>query len=151
MSRRERERQPQSLMSQIQPEEYSSLLREVKERVRASQLRALRAVNSELVSLYFDIGRLIVQRQEGTTWGRGVVKQLAADLRAEFPGVSGFFERNLWYAREFFRVYMDQEKLQPMVAEVDYAHDFLWCKGSFLGFRRSGKTRTVGARNWLGA
>ncbi len=112
-------------MSQIQPEEYASLLRAVKERVRASQLRALRAVNSELVSLYFDIGRLIVQRQEGATWGRGVVKQLAADLRAEFPGVGGFSERNLWYAREFFRVYDGQEKLQPLVAEIGWAHNLV--------------------------
>ncbi len=112
-------------MSQIQPEEYASLLRAVEERVRASQLRALRAVNSELVSLYFDIGRLIVQRQEGATWGRGVVKQLAADLRAEFPGVGGFSERNLWYAREFFRVYDGQEKLQPLVAEIGWAHNLV--------------------------
>ncbi len=112
-------------MSQIQREEYASLLREVKERVQGAQLHALRAVNSELVSLYFDIGRLVAHRQEGATWGRGVVQQLAADLRAEFPGVGGFSESNLWRMRQFFLVYEGQQKLAPLVREIGWAHNIL--------------------------
>ena len=69
---------------------YHALLIEIKERIRSAQYAALRAVNLELLSLYWDIGRLIVQRQEGATWGRSVVENLAKDLRADFPGISGF-------------------------------------------------------------
>lgn len=75
---------------------YHALLIEIKERIRSAQYAALRAVNLELLSLYWDIGRLIDQRQQGETWGRGVVENLAKDLRAEFPGVGGFTAANLW-------------------------------------------------------
>ena len=56
------------------PESYGALLGEIKERIRAAQYAALRAVNLELLSLYWDIGRLIATRQEGETWGRAVVE-----------------------------------------------------------------------------
>jgi hypothetical protein len=75
---------------------YRALLGEIKERIRSAQYAALRAVNLELLSLYWDIGRLIDQRQQGETWGRAVVENLARDLRAEFPGISGFSAANLW-------------------------------------------------------
>lgn len=77
------------------PEDYGSLLLEVKERIRAAQYRALRAVNKELVGLYRDIGRLIVKRQAGDTWGKSIVQQLAGDLQKEFPGIGGFSASNL--------------------------------------------------------
>jgi predicted nuclease of restriction endonuclease-like (RecB) superfamily len=121
-------------MSQILPEDYVSLLTEVKERVRAAQYEALRTVNKQLVSLYFDIGRLIAERQSGNSYGRSVVRQLSIDLRTEFPAVSGFSERNLWYAREFFLTYNGNEKLQPLVAEIGWAHNILIfekCKDDF--------------------
>jgi hypothetical protein len=71
-------------------ESYGALLHEIKERIRAAQYAALRAVNRELINLYWDIGRLIVERQAGQTWGRSIVQNLAKDLQLEFPGVAGF-------------------------------------------------------------
>jgi len=62
----------------------------VKERVRAAQYAALREVNKELVALYWDIGRMIEERQRGGTWGKSIVMTLAGDLQQEFPGVQGF-------------------------------------------------------------
>lgn len=90
--------------------DYAALLAEVKERVRAAQYEALRAVNKELVGLYWDIGRMIVLRQKGKSWGKAVVERLAADLRAEFPGVNGFSSQNLWYMRQFYIVKLLEEK-----------------------------------------
>jgi hypothetical protein len=72
------------------PADYAGLLALVKERVRSAQYAALKAVNAELVGLYWDIGRMIVERQNAEGWGKAVVENLAADLRAEFPGVGGF-------------------------------------------------------------
>lgn len=112
-------------MSKLVSAEYSSLLREVKERVRAAQYAALRAVNKELVGLYWDIGRLIVERQAGSSWGKAVVERLAADLQAEFPGVGGFSASNLWRMKGFFEVYADSEKLAPLVREISWSHNLV--------------------------
>ncbi len=102
------------------PQDYTALLKEVKERVRAAQYAALRAVNKELIGLYWDIGRMIVGQQEGRSWGKAVVERLAADLRMEFPGVGGFSVQNLWYMRQFYLAYLGNEKLQPLVGEISW-------------------------------
>lgn len=104
-------------------ETYTELLVAVKQRIRAAQYEALRAVNRELVMLYWDIGKMIVTRQQGETWGKSVVEQLAKDLQAEFQGVSGFSAANLWRMRLFFQTYADNEKLAPLVREIGWSHN----------------------------
>src|SRR5215469_17317026 len=88
--------------STLPPDAYGAVLREVKERIRAAQYAALRAVIRVLINLYWDIGRLIVERQSGETWGRSVVQNLAMDLQLEFPGVAGFSAPNLYKIRHFY-------------------------------------------------
>ncbi len=107
------------------PDGYALLLAEVKERVRSAQYAALRAVNKELVGLYWDIGRMIVRRQEGKSWGKAVVERLAADLQADFPGVGGFSASNLWRMKSFFEAYVSSEKLAPLVREIAWSHNLL--------------------------
>jgi len=104
---------------------YPRLLSEIKERIRSAQYEALKAVNKELVGLYWDIGRIIVERQETEGWGKSVVKRLSADLREEFPGVSGFSVQNLWYMRQFYSEYHGNERLQPLVGEIAWAHNLV--------------------------
>lgn len=101
------------------------MLAEVKARILSAQYAALRAVNKELVGLYWDIGRLIVERQKVEGWGKGVVEQLSADLRVAFPGVGGFSVQNLWYMRQFYQEYSATPKLQPLVGEIGWAHNLL--------------------------
>ena len=103
--------------------DYSQLLAEVKERIRSAQYAALKAVNSELVGLYWDLGRMIAERQAGETWGKAVVRKLSDDLRQEFPGVGGFSVSNLWRMKAFFDLYRDQEKLAPLVREIGWSHN----------------------------
>lgn len=103
--------------------DYPVLLAEIKERVRSAQYAALKAVNKELVGLYWDIGRLIVERQGIEGWGKAVVTQLASDLRAEFPGVGGFSASNLWRMKAFFETYSGLEKLAPLVREIGWSHN----------------------------
>ena len=109
----------------ILPADYAVLLGEIKERVRTAQYAALRAVNRELVGLYWDIGRTIVGRQEGKSWGKAVVERLATDLRAEFPGVSGFSASNLWRMKAFYEAYAGSEKLAPLVREIAWSHNLI--------------------------
>jgi predicted nuclease of restriction endonuclease-like (RecB) superfamily len=80
---------------------YAKLLDELKGRIQAAQSRAAMAVNAELVRLYWEIGRTILQRQEAEGWGAKVVDRLAQDLKAAFPAMKGFSSTNLKYMRFF--------------------------------------------------
>ncbi len=104
------------------PLEYAEILAALKERVRSAQYAALKAVNTELVGLYWDIGCMLVERQTDAGWGKGVVQQLAVDLQQAFPGVGGFSASNLWRMKAFFEAYRDQEKLAPLVREIGWSH-----------------------------
>ena len=98
--------------------DYRVLLTELKTRIHAAQYAALRAVNKELLALYWDIGKLIEDRQESEGWGKAVVERLSADLRAEFGEKSGFSVQNLWYMRKFYREYKEVPNLQPLAGEI---------------------------------
>ena len=104
---------------------YAGLLASVKERVRSAQYAALKAVNTELIGLYWDIGRMIVERQAGETWGKAIVQQLATDLQREFSGIGGFSASNLWRMKAFFESYQGIEKLAPLVREIGWSHNIV--------------------------
>lgn len=113
---------------------YTVLLTEVKSRIRSAQYEALKTVNRELISLCWDIGKMIVKRQKGNTWGRGIVERLAKDLQMEFPGIQGFSVRNIWNMRKFYVSYYRNKKLQPLVAEISWSHNLVimeQCKDKF--------------------
>ena len=109
------------------PVKYADLLRSVKERVQTAQYAALKTVNTELVGLYWDIGRMIVERQNGQNGGKGkaAVEQLSSDLRRAFPGIGGFSASNLWRMKAFYESYQSVEKLVPMVREIGWSHNIL--------------------------
>ena len=100
--------------------EYKSFVEDIKKRVRASQYEALKAVNKELIALYWDIGREITDKQKKLGWGKSVVESLAGDLQKEFPGIKGFSSQNLWYMRQFYGEYQGSSILQPMVGEISW-------------------------------
>jgi len=101
--------------------DYKKFLAEVKDRIFKAQYEALKRVNRQLIELYWDIGRMIVERQNEHGWGKSVVEKLADDLQSEFPGIKGFSAQNLWYMRQFFLVYKDNSKLQPLVGEISWS------------------------------
>ena len=105
------------------PDNYRTLLGELKQRIRAAQHRALRQVNTELIGLYLDVGQLIAERQEGGTWGKSIVETLARDLQCEFPGTVGFSVTNLWRMKQFWEAYGRDEKLAPLVREIGWSHN----------------------------
>lgn len=87
------------------PDDYAEFLDSLKRRVRIAQTKAALSVNRQLISLYWDIGRLIVERQERDEWGARVLERLAADLQKALPGVSGFSRTNVFRMRQFFKAY----------------------------------------------
>jgi predicted nuclease of restriction endonuclease-like (RecB) superfamily len=84
---------------------YGSLLTEIKDRIRQAQTRAALSANSEMIAMYWDIGRMIHLRQQMEGWGAGVIPRLTVDLKNELPEIKGFSERNIKRMLTFFREY----------------------------------------------
>jgi len=103
--------------------EYKAFVTEIKAKVYQSQHQALRQVNRELIDLYWEIGRSIVERQEKYGWGKSIVVSLSNDLQSEFPGADGFSEQNLWFMRKFYKKYEGDGKLLQCVREIGWGHN----------------------------
>ncbi len=110
-------------MPKLISEDYKTLFITIKKRVRDAQYAALKAVNKELISLYWDIGRIIVEQQKRKAWGKSVVEKLSQDLQKEFPGMSGFSVQNLWKMKQFYEEYSKNIKLSPVVREISWTHN----------------------------
>ncbi len=91
--------------SDVAPDDFAALLVDVKERILAARTRAVLAVNAELVRLYWEIGRIIDERQRSEGWGAAVIPRLSSALKNELPEVKGFSERNIKRMLAFFREY----------------------------------------------
>jgi predicted nuclease of restriction endonuclease-like (RecB) superfamily len=89
----------------IKDGDYKSWLSDLKSRIRQSQIKAAVRVNTEMLELYWSIGADIVAKQAESVWGSGVIKQLSADLRDEFPDIQGFSLSNLKYMKQFYLFY----------------------------------------------
>jgi predicted nuclease of restriction endonuclease-like (RecB) superfamily len=118
------------------PSGYVELLEELKNRIRHAQVRAVVAASRELICLYWEIGRAIVERQERENWGKAIVDQLAADIQRDFPGIEGFSSRNFWRMRAFYLAWtkevailtqpaseLDGKNLPQVASEIPWFHN----------------------------
>jgi len=105
------------------PDGYIEWLKQLKARIRSVQQKAVLAANSEMLALYWQIGRDILQRQGAQGWGAKVVDRLSADLRREFPEMKGFSSRNLKYMRLFAEAWTDGQFVQQVVAQIPWGHN----------------------------
>lgn len=102
---------------------YAHLLSDIKNRIRQAQAKAVLAVNSEMLLMYWDIGKMISERQRSEGWGSGVIPRLSRDLHHDLPEVKGFSERNLRMMLQFFQKYPDPEAIwQQVVAKLGWSH-----------------------------
>jgi hypothetical protein len=120
-----RPKPPQSVKkaTSVLPMGYQELLREIKERIRSAQLRASVAVNSEMIALYWQIGRDILIRQESEGWGTKVSDRLAADLRRAYPEMTGLSPRNVNYIRAYVEAWPKKPIVQQLVAQICKSED----------------------------
>ena len=109
----------------MMPADYVQWLAEIKNRVLTARQRAALAVNAELVSLYWHIGRDILQRQAAQGWGSKVIDRLGRDLREAFPEMKGFSRANLMYMRAFAEAWTDFEIVQQSVGQLPWGHNVL--------------------------
>ncbi len=109
-------------------QDYGAFLADAKRRIQSARARAARAVNAELIGVYWYLGSEILVRQdaEGSGRGRGgtrVISRLSADLQAAFPEMGGFSERNLEYMRKFAGVWPDPAIAQHVAALLPWGHN----------------------------
>ncbi|MCU0446437.1 MAG: DUF1016 N-terminal domain-containing protein [Microscillaceae bacterium] len=104
---------------------YESLLIAIKDSIKQAQIQTSQYVNSALITLYWQIGETVTQRQEVEGWGKAIVERLSADLQKEFPGQQGFSVQNLWFMRQFYITYRDNPILQQAVREIPWSHNIM--------------------------
>lgn len=98
---------------------YRDWINELKSKVRSSQIKAALAVNSELIQLYWELGKTINEKE--AEWGDKLINQVAIDLKIEFPDMNGFSRSNLYYCKKFYNFYRDEIIQQPVgqLREID--------------------------------
>ena len=102
------------------PAGYAAVLSELKKRIQSERLRVTLAANSAMVLMYWDIGKVILDRQERQGWGAKVIDRLSYDLKNSFPDMSGFSPRNLKYMRTFAEAWPEREIVQRTVAQIPW-------------------------------
>ena len=104
------------------PEGYAEVLADLKQRIARERVRVVMAANAAMVLLYWDIGRVILERQKMEGWGAKVVDRLSTDLRNAFPDMKGLSSRNLKYMRSFAEAWPDRAIVQEALAQIPWYH-----------------------------
>ncbi len=144
------------------PAAFGNLLKDVKARIQSAQVRAVAAVNAELIRLYWDVGRLIDERQRQEGWGAAVIPRLAAELHNELPEIKGFSERNIKRMLAFYREYPRPEesvllaapetsvpsKVPQPAAQIARNRSLLWSIPWFHHVILIEKVKDAAARRW---
>ena len=107
------------------PHDYPSFIENIKNYIRTARVKVALAANSELVLLYWEIGKRILEQQTREGWGAKVIERVAFDLKKEFPEIKGFSPRNLKYMRSFAAIWQDNEKVQRLAAQIPWFHNCL--------------------------
>ena len=107
------------------PAGYANWLADLKGRIQSTQQRAALSVNRELVLLYWQIGRDILERQATQGWGAKVIARLSHDLHQSFPAMKGFSRANLMYMRAFAEAWPDAAIVQQAVGQLPWGHNLV--------------------------
>ncbi len=94
-----------------------------------ARARALKAVNAELIQMYWEIGAYISDRVRDGGWGKSIVADFSAFLQSRYPTVKGFSAQNIWRMKQFYETYNGNEKLSPLVREIPWTNNLLIMAG----------------------
>jgi predicted nuclease of restriction endonuclease-like (RecB) superfamily len=93
--------------------------------IKQSRTNAIKAVNAELINLYWNIGEFISKKIEQSEWGDSVVTELANFIQTYEPEIKGFSDKNIWRMKQFYETYKDFPKLSPLVREISWTNNLL--------------------------
>ena len=105
--------------------DYKIWIKELKNQVRSAQIKAAIAVNSELINFYWELGKMISEKQEFYNWGDKLIDQISLDLKEEFPDMQGLSTSNLKYAKRFYLFYSTNSISQQLVDQIPWGHNIL--------------------------
>jgi hypothetical protein len=105
------------------PHDYALILEELKTRIQEERLRIILSANAAMVLLHWDIGRIILDRQQREGWGAKVIDRLSADLRQAFPDMRGLSPRNLKYMRALASAWPERQIVQEVLAQITWYHN----------------------------
>lgn len=105
----------------IETVKYQSLLGEIKNVIQQARLNAVLAVNTQMILLYWQTGKMIAERQQQEGWSAKVIPRLAVDLKNEFTDLKGFSERNLGRMLAFYKEYSENLILPQLTAKLQDA------------------------------
>lgn len=130
------------------PHGYADVLVQIKDRIQQARLRTAMAANSAMVLLYWDIGRLVLDRQEREGWGAKVIDRLAADLRDAYPDMRGLSPRNLKYMRAFAAAWPERAIVQEPLAQIPWSHQIALLERLSSAEERLWYARQSAASGW---
>lgn len=93
--------------------------------INSAKAKAFNAVNTELISLYWEIGKYISNKIANQEWGKGIVKNLSDYLNRTEPNLNGFSSQNLWRMKQFYEAYHKNPKLSPLVREISWTNNMI--------------------------
>ncbi len=102
--------------------DFKEVINNIKEEIKTTQVKTMFQVNSNLIVLYFKLGKII---EENSEYGNKFIEQTAIELKLDFPNIKGFSVRNLKYMKKFYSEYRDNEKVQQLVAQLPWGHNIL--------------------------
>lgn len=113
-------------MSTILNQEYSNWISELKSSIKNRQIKAAIAVNSNLILMYWDLGKQIAEKQLDSKWGTGFIDQLSNDLKSKFPKMGGFSSYNLRFCKIFYEFYSQDEFWEQVVPKLENDKKLIW-------------------------
>ena len=111
------------MTTNFKTQNYAHLIQALKQEIGQARIRAHLAVNKEMIMLYWNIGKKILERQTDEGWGTKVIESISNDLRKEFPEMKGLSARNLLYMQTFAATYPSSEITQHPVAQIPWGHN----------------------------
>ena len=97
--------------------------------IEQSKMRAIKAVNAEMIEMYWQIGKYLSEKTKSEGWGKSVVRDFADFLKRTYPSASGFSAQNLWRMKQFYDAYCENKKLSPLVREISWTNNLLIMTG----------------------
>lgn len=96
---------------------------EIAQIIEKARLRAMKAVTSELIQMYWEIGAFVSHKVTHSGWGKRVVSELSDFLQKKYPGAKGLSAQNIWRMKRFYEMYCNNEKLLPLVKEIPWTNN----------------------------
>lgn len=121
---------------------------EITRLIAAARVRAVQAVNTTLIDLYWQVGQIISQKIAQVQWGDGVVAQLAAHLAQTQPGLRGFTRANLFRMRQFYEAYKGDAIVSPLARQLPWTHNLIILNQSKRPEEREFYLRMVVQERW---